>query len=102
MELAPGESSWRPVFIANDLEEKEKQSLIALLKVYRDVFAWDYTKIPDLSIVVAVHRLNVLPVAKPIKQQWRVFRTKIEVQIRRRLRSCYEWDLSNQYSICGG
>ncbi|GFY96693.1 hypothetical protein Acr_11g0009990 [Actinidia rufa] len=68
VDLTPGESSQQPIFVAKELEDDEKQLLVALLKEYRDGFAWDYEEMPGMSSAVTVHKLDVLPVAKPIEQ----------------------------------
>jgi len=38
---------------------------------YIDVFVWNYKDMPELDPQVAIHRLNINPDAKPMKQQWR-------------------------------
>ena len=49
----------------------EKEELIVLVKEYIDVFAWNYEDMPGLDPQVAMHRLNIKPDAKPVKQQQR-------------------------------
>jgi len=51
--------------------------LIALIRGYIDVFAWNYEDITGLDPQVALHRLNVKPDVKPVKQQQRQFRPDI-------------------------
>ena len=41
--------------------EEEKAELILLLKVFRDIFAWDYNGMPRLDLGLVVHTLNVDP-----------------------------------------
>jgi len=71
----------RPISISSKLLEEEKTELILLLKVFRDIFAWDYSKMPRLDLGLVVHMLNVDPGSKPVTQLARVFHTKVEVQI---------------------
>ena len=52
--------------------------MILLLKEFRDVFAWDYRKIPGLDPGLVVHTLNEDLGAKLVAQPARVFHTKIE------------------------
>ena len=52
-----------------------------LLKEFKDVFAWDYSKMPGLDLGLVVHTLNVDPKAKPVAQPARVFHTEIEEHI---------------------
>ena len=71
----------RPISISASLIEKEKSELILLLKEFKDVFAWDYSKMPGLDPKLVVHTLNVDPEAKPVAQPARIFHTEIEGQI---------------------
>jgi len=47
------------------------------MREYIDVFAWNYKDMPGLDPQVAMHRLNINPDAKPVKQQQRRFRPEI-------------------------
>jgi len=49
------------------MPEEEKQSF-HLLSEYRDVFAWSYTKMPDLDPKVAVHNLAIRKGVSPKKK----------------------------------
>jgi len=51
--------------------------LIVLVREYIDVFAWNYEDMPRLDQQVAMHRLNIKPDAKPVKQQQRRFHPNI-------------------------
>ena len=51
--------------------------MIALVREYIDVFAWTYKDMPGLDPQVAMHRLNIKPDVKPVKQQQRRFRPDI-------------------------
>ena len=42
----------RPIFISSKLSKEEKAELILLLKKFRDVFVWDYSKMPGLDLAV--------------------------------------------------
>ena len=56
----------RPISISSQLSEKEKLELILLLKEYKDVFAWNYSKMRRLDPGMVVHTLNVDPEARPM------------------------------------
>jgi len=43
--------------------------LLALIREYIDVFAWNYEDMPGLGPQIAMHRLNIKPDIKPVKQQ---------------------------------
>ena len=49
-----------------------------LLKEFKDVFAWDYNKMPGLDPELVAHTLNVDPEAKPVAQPAKIFHTEIE------------------------
>ena len=68
----------RPILISASLTEKEKSELMLLLKEFKDVFAWDYNKMPGLDPELVAHTLNVDPEAKPVAQPARIFHTEIE------------------------
>ena len=55
----------RPISISSKLLEEEKPELILLLKEFKDIFVWDYGKIPELDLGLVVHTLIVDPKAKP-------------------------------------
>ena len=59
--LGDGEEDEKMVKISKNISENEKGRLVALLKEYRDVFAWSYQEMPDLSPNLVVHKLKVDP-----------------------------------------
>ncbi|XP_074579120.1 uncharacterized protein LOC141835644 [Curcuma longa] len=61
------------VQVTAELSFELKQELAECLRRNRDVFAWDPTNLTGVSLDVAMHRLNVLPGARPIKQKRRHF-----------------------------
>jgi len=67
----------KPIFISESLSLTEKEELIVLVREYIDVFAWNCEDIPRFDPQVAMHRLNIKPDAKPVKQQQRRFRPSI-------------------------
>ena len=79
--LGPDSQEPRPISISSRLLEKEKSKLIALLKEYKDVFAWDYSEMLGLDPGLVVHTLNVDLEAKPMTQSTRIFHTEIEGKI---------------------
>ena len=52
-----------------------------MLKEFKDVFARDYSEMPELDPGLVVHKFNIDPRAKPVAQPTRVFHTEIEEQI---------------------
>ena len=51
----------------------EREELIVLIREYIVVFAWNYEDMLGLDPQLAMHRLNIKPNAKPVKQQQRRF-----------------------------
>ncbi|KAL5568714.1 hypothetical protein UlMin_025289 [Ulmus minor] len=49
------------------------KNLIIFLREHRDVFAWSHEDMPGIDPNVIVHRLNIDPNFKPIKQKRRTF-----------------------------
>ncbi|KAG9458896.1 hypothetical protein H6P81_003404 [Aristolochia fimbriata] len=67
----------RSTFLSASLTAEEEAEYMALLREYRDIFAWNYTKMPGLDPRVAVHKLavkypswiaNIVPVKKKTGQ----------------------------------
>src|SRR4051812_27470502 len=71
------EANPKPIYISDTLSPNEKVELIALVREYIDVFAWNYEDMPGLDPKVAMHRLNIKAEAKPVKQPQKRFRSDI-------------------------
>ena len=63
----------KTITISETLSFTEKEKLIALIREYIDVFVWNYEDMLGLDPQVAMHRLNIKPDIKPVKQQQRRF-----------------------------
>ncbi|VFQ89214.1 unnamed protein product [Cuscuta campestris] len=70
VELEPG-TPGRLVRIGKDLGAELRSRVISVLRRFRRVFAWSPADMLGLDHKIAVHRLNVLPDAKPVKQKRR-------------------------------
>ncbi|VFQ63982.1 unnamed protein product [Cuscuta campestris] len=64
VELEPG-TPGRFVWIGKGLGAELRSRVISVLRRFRRVFAWSPADMPGLDHKIAVHRLNVLPEAKP-------------------------------------
>ncbi|KAG9450485.1 hypothetical protein H6P81_010450 [Aristolochia fimbriata] len=71
----------RPTFLSASLTVKEEVEYMALLRKYRDIFAWNYTEMPGLDPRVTVHKLAVHPSVRPVKQSQRRFRPELVPEI---------------------
>ena len=49
------------VKISKSLPEGERRKLVALLKEYKDVFAWNFEEMPGLNPKLVTHKLNIDP-----------------------------------------
>ena len=58
----------KPISISESLSLTEREELIALVREYIDVFAWNYKDIPGLDPQIAMHHLNIKSDVKPVKQ----------------------------------
>ena len=62
------------------------------MREFIDVFTWNYEDMPGLDPQVAMHRLNINPDAKPIKQQQRRFRPEIMEAIQSKVKKLVDSD----------
>ena len=59
----------KSISISEGLLLTEREELIALIREYINVFAWNYEDMPGLDPQIAMHRLNIKSDVKPVKQQ---------------------------------
>ena len=57
--------------VGTNLSLVDREELVALLKEFRDVFAWSVYEAPGVSPDLACHSLNISPEAKPVSQKRR-------------------------------
>ena len=57
----------RPVQIGSTLSLEERERLVALLKDFKDVFAWSYEDMPGIDPEIVQHRIPLDPEARPVK-----------------------------------
>lgn len=57
----------KPIFISESLTPQEKEDLVALIREYIDIFAWNYQDMLGLDPQVAMYRLNIKAYAKLVK-----------------------------------
>ena len=70
------------VKISKSLSEEERRKLVALLREYKDVFAWSYQEMLGLSPSLVMRKLKVDPNAKPVKQPSRKYCLDVEEKIK--------------------
>ncbi|XP_077242504.1 uncharacterized protein LOC143883019 [Tasmannia lanceolata] len=59
--------------VGSSLPDNLKMNLIKFLRQNSDVFAWSPADIPEIDPKLSIHRLNVDPTSKPVKQRRRSF-----------------------------
>ncbi len=64
IDLSSDPSVQKLVSISTSLSGSERTQLVALLKEYQDVFAWQYNEMPGIDPMLVAHSLNVEPRAK--------------------------------------
>ncbi|XP_047172662.1 uncharacterized protein LOC124840622, partial [Vigna umbellata] len=78
-----GENSERKeVKIGTGMQKEVKEELCALLKEFRDVFAWSYDDMPGLDTDIVQHRLPLKPECPPVKQKLRRMKPEISLKIK--------------------
>ena len=55
------------------LSSKEKEQLQCVLLRNIDVFAWNHSDMTGIDQMLASHKLNIIPAAKPVRQKVRHF-----------------------------
>jgi len=63
----------RRIKIGSQLPEELKEELVMFLRSNSDVFAWNHEDMPGIDPSIIVHRLNVDPSSRPVKQKRRTF-----------------------------
>ncbi|CAA0808228.1 Unknown protein, partial [Striga hermonthica] len=71
MEIQIGETKEQTTKVGKDLEAELRNQLIALLREFRDVFAFTPEELTGIDPAVMEHKLNVDPLRKPVKQRLR-------------------------------
>jgi hypothetical protein len=72
----------RPTYISAKLEEDYNKELIALLKKFKDCFAWLYNEMHGLDRSIVEHRLPIKPGYRPFQQHPRQCNPKIYPDIK--------------------
>ena len=58
----------KPVKIGVNFPKDLKHEIIALLKEFKEIFAWSYQDMPRLDTEIVVHRIPVKPECHPVRQ----------------------------------
>ena len=55
------------VQMGNTLTSFERDALVALLKEFKEVFAWSYEDMPGIDIGIVQHCISIDPIMKLVK-----------------------------------
>ena len=73
----------KPVKIGVNFLEDMKLELIALLKEFREIFAWSYQDMLGLDTEIVMHRIPVKLKCPPVQQALRRMKSKIILKIKK-------------------
>jgi len=71
------------MFISKRLDPILREQMIALLKEYRDCFAWDYTEMPGLDRNIVEHRLPLKKGFRPFQQPARQMKAEVLEEVKK-------------------
>jgi hypothetical protein len=75
----------RMVKIGKDTTEKERKEILALIREFRDTFAWNYDDLKAYRGDVIQHTIPLVEGAKPFRQKLRHINPKLASQIQKEL-----------------
>ena len=84
VDIGPGDKP-RPTFISKKLDPVLREEMIALLKEYRDCFAWDYTEMPGLDRSIVEHRLPLKKGFRPFQQPARQMKAEVLEKVKKEI-----------------
>jgi hypothetical protein len=73
--------SGKKVHIGSQLPQPMKEDLVAFLRRNNDVFSWSHEDMPGIDPSVIVHKLNVDPNHRPVKQRRRAFAAERNIAV---------------------
>ena len=82
VDIGSGDKPW-PTFISKKLDPVLREAIIALLKEYRDCFAWNYTEMPGLDRSIVEHRLPLKKGFRPFQQRARQMKAEVLEEVKR-------------------
>ena len=82
VDIGPGDKP-RPTFISKKLDPALREEMIALLKEFRDCFAWDYTEMPGLDRSIVEHRLPLKKGFRPFQQRARQMKAEVLQEVKK-------------------
>ena len=84
--LADKGETEKPIKIGVNFPKDMKDELIALLKEFKEIFAWSYQDMPRLDIEVVVYRILVKSKCPPVQQALRRMKSEIILKIKKEVK----------------
>jgi len=72
----------KEVKIGTGMTKEIQGQLCALLREFRDIFAWSYQDMPGLDPNIVQHKLPLKPKCPPIKQKLRRMKPEVSLKIK--------------------
>ena len=88
VDIGPGDKP-RPTFISKKLDLNLREPMIALLREYRDCFAWDYTEMPGLDRSIVEHRLPLKKGFRPFQQRARQMKAEVLEEVKKEVQKMW-------------
>jgi len=76
--------------IGISMKKEVKQELCALLKEFRDVFAWSYNDMPGLDTDIVQHKLPLKPECPPVRQKLRRMKPEMSLKIKEEVQKQFD------------
>jgi len=84
------EDEKKEVKIGTSMKREVKQELCALLKEFRDVFAWSYNDMPGLDTDIVQHKLPLKPECPPVRQKLRRMKPEMSLKIKEEVQKQFD------------
>ncbi|XP_052728311.1 uncharacterized protein LOC108320289 [Vigna angularis] len=85
-----GEDEMKEVRIDTTMKEEVKVKLQALLKEFKDVFAWSYNDMPGLDTDIVQHKLPLKQECLPVKQKLRRMKPEMSLKIKEEVQKQFD------------
>ena len=83
-------SGKKEVKIGTGMTAPVREELMALLKNYKDIFAWSYQDMPSLSSDIIQHGLPLTPECSPVKQKLRRMKPETSLKIKEEVKKQFD------------
>jgi len=89
LDLSKGDEK-KEVKIGTSMKKEVKEELCALLKEFRDVFAWSYNDMSGLDTDIVQHKLPLKPECPPVRQKLRRMKPEMSLKIKEEVQKQFD------------